>query len=143
MKPETPSFDGLVIEDLKNKYIHFGYYFWGLLLITMVVFSLLAGKVIVLLENDIRFATFVYKDKNPIWFVVVNAVYGLLGLVLSYRSLLFIGWNRAFLKEREGFDRRIVGLEKEDEKADYLRAFMVLLSTIFIFAFNYYVYFVL
>jgi hypothetical protein len=70
-------------------------------------------------------------------------VHGLLGVVLLYRSLIFIQTNRNFLKESEKFDRKIVGLEKDDEKVDYLRVLTVLLSTLFIFGFQYYVFFIL
>ena len=109
----------------------------------MVVFSLLTGKVIFLPENNIRFAIFLYRERNPFAFFGLNLMHGLLGAALLYRSLLFIQTNRDFLEESERFDRKIVGLEKEDERVDYLRVFTVLLSTVFIFGFHYYVFFIL
>jgi hypothetical protein len=88
---------------MKNKYIHFGYYFWGLFFSLIVVFAIITGKTITLLDHDIHFAIFIYKTSNPFWYYLLNAIYGLLRVGLLYGSLLFIQSNRNFLKEQEGF----------------------------------------
>jgi hypothetical protein len=125
---------------MKNKYIRFGYYFWGLFFSLMVVFGMITGKTPMLLENDRRFAIFIYRTTNPFFYYLWNAIYGFLGVGLLYRSLIFIQSNRDFLKEQEGFDRKIVGLERENEKIDILRVLTVTLSTITIFGFLYYIF---
>ena len=108
----------------------------------MVVFGMIAGKTVMLLDNDIRFAVFIYRATNFFWYYLLNATYGLLGVGLLYRSLLFIQSNRDALKEQEGFDRKIVGLEKENEGIDFIRVVTVTLSTVAIIGFLYYIFFV-
>lgn len=95
------------------------------MLLTMVACGLYAGKVFSFLDWDLRLVTILYRKTNPISYYIITVLYAMLGIVLLYKSLLFIPSNREDLIEREGFDRRFVGLEKADEKVNKLRVLIV------------------
>ena len=109
----------------------------------MLVFALITGKVLSTNEFKIGIFEFLYEETDPFFYYLINFIYALLGFGLFYKSLLFIPKNREALIKKEGFDRRFVGLEKEEQKVNKLRVLIVTFMSILIILLVYYIFMVL
>ena len=125
---------------MKDKNIHTGYFLAGILFLTITIFCFITGKALFLADNDIKFISFVTKDISPLGFYMFIIIYTLVGIGLIYRSLLFVPSNRKYFIKKEGFDRRIVGLEKRIENADLSRILIVTAMVILIISIVFYVF---
>lgn len=125
---------------MKHKPVHLTYYFWGLFFSAMVVFGLFAGKVIAVFDAEPKLIDFFYIETDPVFYFLTLFVYVLMGVGLFYKSLLFVSTNREDLIQRDGFDRRFVGLESVTDKVNPRRVLWVAFVSVLIILFVYYLY---
>jgi len=126
---------------MDDKRVHRTYYYWSLLFSSMAVIGLIAGKTLSFDEDELSFFELVTNTDSPVEFYAMTAIYALMALTLFYRSLLFLGRNREDLMASDGFDRRVVGLEKPAHGISIIRVFTIVLFSLLIVTAVYFVYF--
>ena len=125
---------------MKHKPVHLTYYFWGLFFSAMVVFGLLTGKVIAVFDAEPKLIDFYHRETDPFFYFLTLIMYVFVGVGLFYKSLLFVSTNREDLIQRDGFDRRFVGLESETDKVNHRRVLWVAVVSVLIILFVHYLY---
>jgi len=126
---------------MDDKHIHPAYYYSGLLFLSMAVIGLVAGRTLSFAEDEYWLLTFATHSAQPIEFYAMTVLYALAAVVLIYKSLLFIGINREDLIARDGFDRRVVGLETPVKGVSIIRVLKIVFFSLLIAAAVYSVYF--
>lgn len=126
---------------MDEKRVHLTYYYWGLCCLSMVVLGLLSGRTLSFDEDDLKLVDFATITGSPIEFYAMTALYALIAVTLFYKSLLFIGINREDLITHDGFDRRVVGLEKPAHGLSFSRIITVAFFSLLIVAAVYMIYF--
>ncbi len=107
-----------------------GWFLGGLLLIAYALYVKITGKFIV--HESFR-SLFVHKDADPFFYYFNLLASAILGIGISYRSLLFIPSNKKYHMEQPEYNRKMAELRKDDLKVNPARLLKIILFIVLIF----------